>query len=207
VTSASAVAFTALAAFAERKASIVDASSRALQGPTFGLVVPLATFSLVVAATGRTRFDHLLAPLAVLGTNRRYAALGAISSIAIVAAFLAIVCSTLTLLVTNRGVSSAMIGEAVTCMSLAALSAFAYTSLYCLGSTWGLRGGGRSVVLFVDLLAGSSPTMASIPFPKAHALNYLGATPSLPIAQPASLLALGLIGVIAAALTTRRVHA
>ena len=167
------VVFATLASFAERRLEPVGAATRALQGPLFGLAIPLAMLSLVSLAFAHGRVDISMQPVAVLGASRRSALLGALPGIAIVGAFLAWISAGLGTMTAHGFRTPGAPGDAWTTAYVAALTALAYVAYFTAASTFGAKGGGRLIALVADLLLGSVAGYAAIPFPRAHALNLL----------------------------------
>jgi hypothetical protein len=71
-----------------------------------------------------------------------------------------------------------------------------YAALFALGATFGARGGGRFVVLVLDLVIGDAAfALPSLATPSAHAQNLLGGAAPYGIAQSASALALVVLAI------------
>jgi len=201
-----AVAFCTLAAWAERHANATTAASNALRGPGFGLAIPLAVLSLVSVALARTRLGEAVEGVAVLGGNRRAAAVGALAGTSMIAALLGAVTAATTALIAYGHVDGATISDALTAGWIGGLTGAVYAFYFGAFSSVGKRGGGRTVGLLADLILGPLTGTAAVVFPRAHALNLLGAEPVLQLPQAASTAILaGLLGLFAvvAALRTR----
>jgi len=203
---AASVAFTSIASYAERREIAADAATRALQGPGFGLAIPLASFAVVACALGRDRLDLAMRPVALIGANRRAAALGAITGSAVIAAALGAMIAFVTAQAAHGPPTTASIADAFTCAWIGALAAWTYAFLFGAASTFGARGGGRVVALLAELLIGPLASPLAPLFVRSQALNLLGAADAVPgWSQVAS--SLGLVGLAAvfALLTFRRV--
>ncbi len=204
VVTLSTVVFATLASFAERRVGGLDAATRALQGPVFGLAIPLSMMSLVSLAFGGTRVESGLASLALLGANRRAAIWGALPGVAIVGAFLASVTAGLGAMAAHGFRTPGAASDAWTTAQIAALAGAAYVGYFGASSTLGAKGRGRLIAFAADLLFGSMAGMASLPFPRAHALNLLGAEPVVHMPQSVSAVVLGALALGYAALTSLR---
>ncbi len=198
------VVFATLAAFAERRSGGLDAAGRALQGPVFGLAIPIAMLSLVSMAFSRTRVDRGLASIALIGASRRAALWGAIPSVAVVGAFLAAVTAAIATLAAHGFRTPGALGDASVAAWVGALASAAYAAYYTAASTIGKNGRGRYVAFVVDLTLGPLAGAAALPFPRAHALNLLGAEPVLNLTQPGSAAALAGLTLIFAAIASWR---
>lgn len=192
------VSFCTLAAWAERHANAATAASNALRGPGFGLAIPLAVLSLVTVALARTRLDDAVGGVAILGGNRRAAVMGALAGTALIAALLGTVTATTTALIAHNQLQGATLSDAWTAAWIGGLTGAVYAFYFGAFSSVGKRGGGRIIGLLGDLILGPLTGTAAVLFPRAHALNLLGATPVLEMPQLASTAILaGMLGVFA----------
>ncbi len=201
------VAFTTLVAVAERKLGGLGAASRTIQGPLFGLALPLSIVALVSLAFEHKRAEDAFEPIALLGANRRAALLGAVAGVAVIGAFLATVTACIGTLFAHGIHDPNGPGDAWLTARTGALAGAAYVSYYAAASTFGKRGGGRMIALVANLVFGAMAGIAAIPFPHAHVLNLLGAEPVANLSQRVSsvvlvALTVGYAGI--AALRTRR---
>jgi hypothetical protein len=204
---ASAVAFATIAAVAERRVLPPDAASRALQGPVFGLAIPLAVLALVTTALGRARVDDAMNPAALLGASRRMAAVGALVGVSIVAAVLGLMTAGCGALAAHGPTSPAAWSDALTAGWIGASAGVVYTIVFLAASSFGSRGGLRAVVLVVDLVLGPIASPVATLLPRAHELNLLGASGVAPgFSQPASCVALVALSLISGAILLRRVR-
>jgi len=149
---AAAVAFAAIASYAERKAVVSDAASRALQGPGFGLALPIAAFAVLSCSLGRGRLEAGVSPAAALGAHRRLAALGALVGAAVVAAAIGALIACVTALAGHGPPSAASVSDALTSSWIGALTAACYTFYFGAGASFGAQGGGRVIALGLDLV-------------------------------------------------------
>jgi hypothetical protein len=193
-----AVSFCTLAAWAERHANATTAASNALRGAGFGLAIPLAVLSLVTVALARTRLEEAVDGVAILGGNRRAAVVGALAATSLIAALLGTVIATTTAMIAHNQIHGAMLSDAWTAAWIGGLTGAVYAFYFGAFSSVGKRGGGRIVGLLGDLILGPLTGTAAVLFPRAHALNLLGAAPVLELPQLASTAILaGMLGVFA----------
>jgi len=203
----STVVFTAIASYAERKAAIGDAASRALQGPTFGLAIPVAVLALVSAALTRKRLDDAMTPAALLGADRRLSALGAAAALSGVAAVLGLVAASTGALVAHGPPGIESVVDAMTAGWIGALTAVAYSCFFLAASGFGAQGGWRLAALIADLSLGPIASPVAAWAPRAHALNLLGTPDVAPgFSQPASTAAMLAIIVLSGVIMLWRVR-
>ena len=179
-------AFCTLAAWAERHADPAAAASFALRGPAFGLAIPLATYALVSLALGRARPEDAVGGAGVLGANRRTAAMGALIATSVVSAFVGLLTAATTVLIAYARVDAGTLMDTCTSAWIGGLTGWAYAFFFGAASTVGRRGGGRFFALLADWLLGPMVGVGAVLFPRAHALNLLGAEPVLGLPQMAS---------------------
>lgn len=202
---AAAVAFAAIASYAERKAVVSDAASRALQGPGFGLALPIAAFAVLSCSLGRGRLEAGVSPAAALGAHRRLAALGALVGAAVVAAAIGALIACVTALAGHGPPSAASISDALTSSWIGALTAACYAFYFGAGASFGAQGGGRVIALGLDLFIGPLATPVAVLFPRAHALNLLGRPEAVPgWSQAASTIGLVSLACFFALMAVRR---
>lgn len=204
---AAAVAFATIASVAERKVALGDAASRALQGPAFGLAIPIAVFALTSTALQRGRLDEAMGSLVLIGAGRRAAAIGAAAALSVAAALLGLVTASASALAAHGLFTGASIADAATAGWIGALVSIAYALLFAAASNFGARGGGRFAVLAIDLVIGPMSTRVASVLPRAHALNLLGAPDVAPgFSQRASFAALFMLMALFVLVLARRVR-
>ncbi len=195
-----------LVALLERRTGSILATDRALTGVALGFVLPLLAHGTVARALGGARLDVALADVGRHGGDRRVGALGVAVSLALVLALAGALIAVLAVGVVRAPADPRLLGDAVTSGWIGAIAGACYAGWFCLGSTLGKRGGGRSVALIVDWVAGASAGTAALFWPRGHVRNLLGAEPVLTMPQWSATLALGLLGVVYVALSLWRVR-
>lgn len=179
----------AVSAMVERRVTIADAVDRTLQA-TFTLVVPLASFAITAQALGRTRLGDAAWSAARYGVARRDVALGMIAAASLASAAISALFAALSVILAGAGVA-AIAGDVFTSAWIAALTGAAYTGWFALGATFGKRGGGRFVPLFLDFAIGGTAGIAGAILPRANAASLLGVPGPLHMTQASSSVILG----------------
>jgi hypothetical protein len=187
--------FVILVAVLERRASLSLAADRTLSGAVFGLVLPLLAFATLERATGRVRLAVATNSLARFGFSRRRVAFGMLAASAVVVGVASALLAALAV-IAARGSSSATLPDVLTSAWIGMLGGVAYTAWFLLASTFGARGGGRAVALFVDWILGSTTSWLAVPWPRGHLRNLLGSAPVLDMSQSAALIALACLSMI-----------
>lgn len=173
------VTFAAAVALAEKNVELLGSATRSLQGGAFGFLIPLTTFGAVGIVLRHGRLDDAAAPLARFGASRRAVALGLVSSAMLTSAVLATALASVTALLANDPFAPPLADDVAASAWIGALTGAAYAAFFALGSTFGRRGGGRSLALLLDFTLGGAVGLLGALTPRAHALNLLGAPPPL----------------------------
>ena len=190
------VGLTALAAVAEHSVSPAHAPARALQGPAFGLGVPLVTMAIVALFTGHDNLRSSTKPLAWLGADRRSVVVGMVVVGAAVAAGINVLVGVGTALLAHGGHGGGMWTDAGTAAWVAVLASLTYASLFTFASTIGRKGGWRSWAWLADLWLGTMTGYGAVIAPRAHTLNLLGGPCVGHLSQASSAAALLLLAAI-----------
>jgi hypothetical protein len=194
----------ALIALAERQAGIFGAANRALEDMLFGLILP---FMLLYAATRilePVRFDDATTPIARFGFSRRRVGLGLIVAAMLAGGTIAAIAAAETAVLAHDMTAPPAALDAVSCAWIGALTGFAYTGLFALGSTFGSRGGGRYWALGLDFVLGATSGIGALFFPRGHAQNLLGGEPPMMLPQPASAVILLVLACVTSAVALAR---
>jgi hypothetical protein len=190
---AGAIALGGVCSLIERAGSVLGAADRALAGAACGLLLPLGAYLLVDALCSGGRLDAALSVATRRGANGRATGLGALVLVAAVSAGFASVLAAVSVLLAHSGASPKWTTDAAQSVPVAALGSLAYVALFSMGSEFGRRGQGRTVLLVADWVFGSGTSMLALPWPRGHLRNLLGSEPVLDFSQPlASALLVGL---------------
>jgi hypothetical protein len=181
-----------LGSLIERARGTTSGPTDVLVGPVFGLVVPLAIFSIVRRVSGTGNLNQAIDACSIHGSSRRTVACGLIAGVALSAAVTAIALSSIALFLTRGVGDRALPNDLVTTGWIAALGATTYSTLFLWGAQMGKRGIGIPLFLIADWLLGSSATFAALPWPRAHIFNLLAGI--APLEMPPYQASLALIG-------------
>lgn len=191
-------------AVAARSQGASHGADRALVDAFGALVVPLLCYAIAGGSLGAGSLSAAGAPAVAFGATPSRASvvivavvLGAsIASCAVLGAVVAVVA--------HGSADPPVARDAIASAYAGALGGAAYASLFTLGSTFGRRGGGRTVALVADWLLGANATAVALVTPRAHLRNLLGGTPPAALGERVSSVALLLLAVIFATLAVRR---
>lgn len=173
-------------ALSEKRASAADATNRALFGATFGLLIPIFVFFATAHTLDGKRLEDAVNPLSRWGASRRPLALGLSCAITAVSALLAGAAAALTAWVAHDPFAPPLGADLASVTWIGALTAAAYTALFTFGSTWGARGGGRTILFALDFVFGGGASLGNVILPRAHAENLLGGEPPFLFARALS---------------------
>jgi hypothetical protein len=191
-------------AVAARSQDASHGADHTLVGAFGALVVPLLCYAMAGGALGAKSLSAAGAPAVAFGaTPPRAAAV----TVAVVVAASAAACAVLgaaVAIVAHGSADPPFARDAITSAYAGALGGAAYASLFALGSTFGRRGGGRTIALVADWLLGANATAVALVTPRAHLRNLLGGTPPAAIGERASAVVLVLLVVLLATLAVRR---
>jgi len=195
-----AVAFAAAA----RAQGAAHGADHVLVGAFGALVVPLLCYAIAGGALGANSLSAASAPAVAFGATPPRAAA---TTIAVVVAASAASCAVLGAAVAILAHGSAdppVARDAIASAYAGALGGAAYASLFALGSTFGRRGGGRTLALVADWLLGANATAVALVTPRAHLRNLLGGTPPAAFGERTSAVALVVLAILFATLAARR---
>jgi hypothetical protein len=201
---AAAAVLVALGALLERRASSLIAADRVLVGVVFGVVVPLLAWGALARVTQASRLEESVRELARHGADRRQATLGIVSAAAVATALAAALLAVLAVFVARFPADPRLGADLVFGVWIGLLAGAAYAGWFALGSTIGRSGWGRGLALLIDWLLGAGAGVLSLPWPRGHVRNLLGAEPVLSMPQWSATAALALLGLLYAALAIAR---
>ncbi|HWZ91311.1 MAG TPA: hypothetical protein VNW92_20760 [Polyangiaceae bacterium] len=193
----------ALAAL-ERRASGSGAADSALEGPVFGLALPILAYLLIERACDAQRLDRSVDTVARYGADRRAVMLGVLLTSAAWMAIASALLTALALLGAHSLHDSDLARDLRSSVGIALVSGAVYALWFGAASLIGKRGGGRKWALILDFVLGAGSSALAAPWPRAHARNLLGGAPVLEMSQGGAWLALIVIGVASVALSVRR---
>ncbi|APR80660.1 Hypothetical protein A7982_06007 [Minicystis rosea] len=197
------LALVVVAGIVERRVGSAGAVDRALTA-TFNLVVPLLSFAIVSAVTGRQNLRESVWSAARYGVARRDVAFGVILAAALASAAICALSAVLAVVVAQAPGNPPFATDAFTSAWIAALAAAAYTGWFSLGSAFGRNGGVRFLPLVADFVIGGSTGIAGALLPRANAASLLGGPAPLAMTQASSSVILAASAMILGALAALR---
>jgi hypothetical protein len=169
----------------ERRAGSLGAVDRSLTG-TFGLVIPLVTFTVVFRGSGQTNLGDGLWTLARYGLSRRVLAMGTVVTLTLASSSLAALFGILAVVSAGGHSLAELSGDALTSAWIGALTSAAYVGWFATFATFGRRGGARIVPLLADYATSGSTFAFAAVFPRMHAVNLLGGPSPMSASQSSS---------------------
>jgi hypothetical protein len=191
-------------AAAARTQGASHGADHTLVGAFGALVIPLLCYAIVGGALGATSLSAAGAPAVAFGATPPRAAAATVAVAVTVSVASCAVLGAAVAIVAHGSADPPVVHDALASAYAGALGGAAYASLFALGSTFGRRGGGRTVALVADWLLGANATAVALVTPRAHLRNLLGGTPPAALGERASAVAIVLIAVLLAALAVRR---
>src|SRR5262249_11071560 len=146
---------------------------------TFGLIIPIASFVVVLEVTRRNRLGVAAWPIARHGVARRDVAIGMVLAAAVFAGVLGALFGFAGVAAAPPASSAAVALDAAVSCRIGALAGVAYVGWFALGATFFGRGRGIWVVLVADFVLGDSTGFFGAALPRGNAMNLLGGAPPL----------------------------
>lgn len=188
----------------ERGTGGSGAADLALEGPVFGLALPLLAYLSSERACNAQRLDRSLDPVARHGTDRRAALLGLLLTSALYTAIGSALLTLAALFGAHSVHDPDLARDLRSSLGIALLSGAVYAAYFGAASLLGKRGGGRKWALILDFVLGAGSSALAAPWPRGHTRNLLGGAPVLDLSQGAAWIALIVIGVACVALSVAR---
>jgi hypothetical protein len=183
----------ALVALLQRRAAPFDAPDQVLEGIAFGIALPLTAYGISMRSFSRTRIDVSLGEIARFGGSRRGGVAGSVLVVMLSSAVCGALFGAIAILVTRAPHDPLLFRDAFTSTWIGALGGASYAAYFALGSQFGSSGGGRFWFLMLDWIVGGGTTIMSLPLPRAHIENLIGAPAVMGLPQWSATLALFLI--------------
>lgn len=180
----------ALVALLERRAAPFDAPDQALEGIAFGIALPLTAYGISMRSFSRMRIDASLAEIARFGGSRRGGVAGSVLVVMLSSAVCGALFGAIAIVVTRAPHDALLLKDAFTSTWIGALGGLTYAAYFALGSQFGSAGGGRFWFLMLDWIVGGGTTIMSLPMPRAHIENLIGAPAVMGLPQWSATLAL-----------------
>jgi hypothetical protein len=193
----------ALAAL-ERRSSGASSADTALEGPVFGLALPILAYLSSERVCDGQRLDRSVDSVARYGVDRRAAMLGVLLTSAATMALGSALLTVAALLGANASRAANFWADLRASVGIAICSGAVYALWFGAASLFGKRGGGRKWALILDFVLGAGSSALAAPWPRGHARNLLGGLPVLDMTQSGAWLALIAIGVVSVGLGLSR---
>jgi hypothetical protein len=187
-----------------RRSGAVHGADHVLVDTYGALVVPLIAYVVVGAAVAAQSLRGSTTPLVAFGAAPMRAAM---ATLAVVVVLCAVSCGLVGAAVATvaHGMSDPpRLRDALTSAYAGALGGGAYAAWFALGASFGRRGGGRSIFLVIDWIAGATTGAGAVATPRAHLRNLLGGVPPMNLPERASAAALLALALLCALLAMRR---
>jgi hypothetical protein len=194
------IALTLAVAYAERG----EGSDRAVIGALGSIALPILAFVVTSAALYGGSLRGAVLPLVRLGAPHLRASCLVFALPIATSAIVAAVLGVCVVRLTHAPWSPSF--DAVTTGRVAALGAAAYAALFVAASSFGKRGGGRSVALALDFVIGASNGLGGLLTVRGHLRNLLGGVAPLEVGQRTSSLVLGAVVVVALGVALARLR-
>jgi hypothetical protein len=191
-------------ALLERTRAVLRGADHALLGSYASIALPFLVYSVLSAVLGRDGLGRSSLAIANFGAPPGRVALATVM-VAIVAS--AILGGALAAVVDGIGhgqLDPPIALDAVRAFAAGVLGGAAYAALFSIGSSFGARGFGRSILLVLDWALGNGDEASALLTPRAHVRNLLGGTAPVEIRGRVSYGALAFMVVVLTAWACRR---
>jgi hypothetical protein len=168
------------------------------------LAVPLVAYLLVGAAVASRSLRSSTSSVVAFGAAPLRAALATLAVAVVLAAAASAILGAAVALVAHGSSDPPPVRDAFVSAYAGALGGAAYAAWFGLGSSFGKRGGGRSLFLALDWVLGASTGAGALLTPRGHLRNLLGGSPPMELSQRGSSVALLVLTALFALLAMRR---
>lgn len=180
------------------------AADSTLQGPVFGVALPLFAYLVLERVCDAQRLDRSVDCLTRYGTDRRAALLGVLLTSALSVALGTAVLTLAALVGAHSLHDASLVSDTRASLGVALFAGAVYALWFGAASLLGKHGGGRQWALVLDFVLGTGSSALAAPWPRGHTRNLLGGTPVLELSQHSAWLALVAIGVASVGLSLSR---
>lgn len=196
-------------AVASRVRGVPHGADHVLVGAFGGLALPLLAYTLVGAVVGARSLSASTAPVVAFGAPPVRAAAVTVGIGVVGCGLCGAVLAAVVALAAHGAGDPPPAGDALASAYAGALGGAAYGAWFLLGSSFGRRGGGRTVLLVADWLLGVGTSPAALVVPRAYLRCLLGGSGPMELSGPvcsAAIAALCLACVLGALLRARAVR-
>lgn len=168
------VAVAVVPALLERLRSVGHGADHALLGFYSSIALPFLAFSVLSAVLGREGLGASSIALANFGATPGRVALHTVTVAVVASAALGGTLGAVVDVVGHGVLDPPLRDDALRALAAGALGGAAYAAFFALGSAFGARGWGRSVLLLLDWVFGVGSGTSALLVPRAHVRNLLG---------------------------------
>jgi hypothetical protein len=185
------VAVAVLPAVLERVRATGHGADHALLGFYASIALPFVAYSALSAVLGKDGLGPSGIPLANFGAPpgrvALFTATVAIAASAVLGGGLGVLVD----VVGHGSLDPPLVEDALRALATGALGGAAYAAFFAVGASFGARGFGRSILLVLDWIFGTSAGTSSLLVPRAHVRSLLGGVAPLDVSARTSYLMLG----------------
>jgi hypothetical protein len=184
------VALAIVPAVLERVRVAGHGADHALLGFYSSIALPFVAYSVLSAVLGRDGLGVSGIALANFGASPGRVALHTVTVAVVASAVLGGGLGALVDVIGHGTLDPPLAFDALRALAAGALGGGAYAAFFAAGASFGARGWGRSVLLVVDWMFGTSAGTSALFVPRAHIQNLLGGVAPLDVSGRTSYLAL-----------------
>jgi hypothetical protein len=184
------VAVAVVPALLERFRSVGHGADHALLGFYASIALPFVAYSVLSAVLGRDGLGASGIAVANFGASPGRVALHTVTVAVVASAILGGGLGCLVDLIGHGPLDPPLVEDALRALAAGAMGGAAYAAFFAAGSSFGARGWGRSVLLVIDWLFGTSAGTSALLVPRAHVRNLLGGVAPLEVSGRTSYLVL-----------------
>jgi hypothetical protein len=184
------VAISVLPAVLERVRATGHGADHALLGFYSSIAVPFIAYSLLSAILGRDGLATSGIALANFGAPPSRVAVHTVTLAVVTSAILSGALGALVDVIGHGPLDPPLAQDALFAFGAGALGGGAYAAFFAVGASFGTRGYGRSILLVVDWLFGTSSDTSALLVPRAHVRNLLGGVAPVDVSGRTSVIVL-----------------
>jgi hypothetical protein len=179
-------------------------ADHALLGFYASIALPFVAFSVLSAVLGRDGLGSSGIPLANFGAPPGRVAFSTVTVAIATSALLGGALGAAVDVVGHGALDPPIVEDGLRALAAGALGGGAYAAFFALGASFGARGWGRSVLLVLDWVFGTSAGASSVLVPRGHVRNLLGGAAPIDASARTSYVALAVMILVFTALACAR---
>ena len=176
----------------------------ALLGAFGALALPLSAYAVVAATLGGEGIARAVRPLVSFGASPFAAVLAAVGVAIVASGLLGGALGAAVAGIAHGSADPPIARDLATSAWIGALGGAAYAALFAFGSSFGRRGGGRTVAIVLDAVVGSGLGASAFLTPRGQIRNLLGGRAPLDLSQRDGLVVLAVLVVVFGGLAVLR---